>query len=235
MARRKRKRLQTSNASNDPFETRKRLTARLVGNLGEQAGDIESRRAQAMFVVVDPDEVHGVRNALKRQKAGHVFDVVTRCGVGIPSDAAASPLALIDIAIPEAGVAVEIPIEIDECRHSLLEAIRSRHVMLMDSETLIGLQSTSPEEAFAKGLSMVVPLADTAPLIGALQQRVNLPLPTYRPVAIELDDSNRREALDTFISGALLPDRIAIQYRDTDAPSIIIADTDVPAQPSDYS
>jgi hypothetical protein len=217
----------------DPFAARKQLTPRLVGSLGEQVEDIDSRVAQAMFVVVDPDEVPGLREVLERQKAGHSFDVITRCGGGLPADASASPVALINIAIPETDLAIEIALGVDEYRHSLLEAVRSQQVMLLDTDTSIALQSMPSERAFAQGLSMGVPLTDTTPIMGLLQQRVDLPLPSYKPSSIRLTDENRGEAVDHFIRGAVVPRMVAVQYREAHTPSIVIVDGSRPERVSD--
>lgn len=228
------KRRKRGEAKPDPFSDRQPLTALQVGSLGAQGADLDSRRVEAMFVVVDPDDVPGLRNALKRQKAGHDFDVMTRCG-GMIGGLDPSPVALIEIAIPEVGLCLGLAIEVDKYRHSLLEGIRTRRLMLMDSKRSLALQSMPPREALSEGLSMVVPLADVSPLMGLLQQRVDLPMPIYRPISVDLNETNRQEVATGFIDGAAVPDAVAVQYREADKPSIVIVDADLPSRPEPWS
>jgi hypothetical protein len=220
----------------DHWANRQSLTPLLVGSYGLQPGDLETRRAAAMFIVIDPDEVRGLRNILKRQQAGHAFDVITRCGVratkDVPEDV---PLALFDIAFPEVGLALEIAVNVDESRRSLLEAIRSKQLVLVDAERSIALQTMDPQDAVLKGFSIGVPLHDVTPLIGLLQQRVDLPLPVYRPVAHDVAERDPSETIEEFARGAVFPKAIAIQYADTSSATIMVIDPELPDWPDTYT
>jgi hypothetical protein len=230
MARAKRRR--KIDPAADYWANRHSLTPLLVGSFGLQPGNLETRRAAAMFVVIDPDEVPGLRNLLKRQRAGHDFDVMTRCGVRATEGA---PLALIDIAFPEVGLAVEIAVDVDESRRSLLEAIRSQQLMLMDAERSVELQTGAAPDSRLKGFSIAVPLHNVTPLIGLLQQRVDLPLPVYRPVSHDVAGLDPSKAIEEFARGAVVPQAIAIRYADTSSPTIIVIDPELPSWPDAYT
>jgi hypothetical protein len=202
--------------------------------MGGQADDLASRRATEMFVVVDPDEVPGLRNIMRRQQAGHDFEVVTRCGVGMSGGAGEVPIALVNVAFMEVGLAVEIAIEADEYRNSLLELIRTRQLTIMDSDRSLALQSLPPAQAFRQGLSITVPIGNAEPIMGLLQQRVDLPMPIYAPLAVDLDVDNRAEAVEAFLEDARLPAGMAIQYRDNSRPSIILVDNHLPPAPTGH-
>jgi hypothetical protein len=187
-----------------------------------------------MFAVVDPDEVPGLRNILRRQVAGHDFDVITRCGAATQDDPNQTPIALIDVAFTETAVAVELALEVDEYRHSLLELVRSRQLTIMDSDRSIALQSMPMARAMRQGLSITVPIGHLEPIMGLLQQRVELPLPVYEPLSLALDEENRPDAVGAFLEDCRLPAGVGVQYRADSSPSIVIVDPDRPALPAGY-
>lgn len=206
------------------FDDQRRLVPKLVGTIGTYSPGPASARPNAMFAVVDPDEVPGLRDLLEQQKAGRSFDVVTRCGVGLADDGETASIALIAIAFPEIGLSIELVLDPRQYRDSLLNAIRSGKLMLIDEERSHAHVTLTGAEAATIGLGLVVPLADTKPLMGVLQQQLDFPRKEYQPNALELRDENREDVLEAFISDASVPDQIAIQYRETGTPSIVLCD-----------
>jgi hypothetical protein len=220
--------LRRSKVVPDVFDGLKRVVPVQVGSLGAQGEQIDSRRPHAMFVVVDSDDAPGLQQVLEMQKAGRDFDVRTRCGGLVSDDPEESPLALIDLVIPETGMALELVLRVDSYRRSLLEAIRTRRLVIIDVLSARRLQTAPTYDAIGAGLSLQVTLSDVGPLVGLLQQRVNLPMPTYRAQELELAGLDQAQVVRDFTQDAVQPAGLAIQYRDDGTPSIVIVDPDAP-------
>ena len=165
--------------------------------------------------------------------SGSSFDVITRCGGEISGSTESGPIALIEIALPEVDITVQIAIDVDRYHHSLLAAVRSGKFALFTPATAHSLQTEPIPDALHTTPSMLISLADTKPLMGLLQQRVNLPLAEYRPVLMSRDEyDSQDEMIADFLDGACIPMGIAIQYRDTGTPSIVLIDSAAPDRAS---
>ena len=198
---------------------------------GQDDRGLPSRKATEMFVVVDPNDAPGLRGVLEESQAGHEFDVVTRSGAGVLTDPDASPVALLSVRFTEADLVIELAVDVDGNRNSLVELVRTRRLTLMDDARSNALLSLPPTDAFKVGTSVSIPIDHVEPVIGLLQQRVDLPLPTYAPLATDLDDENREDALKSFVAGARAPRAVAVQYRDYGKPSVVIVDPKLPSMP----
>lgn len=188
-----------------------------------------------MFAVVDVDANPRLRSIMRSQQSGHDFDVITRAGMGATDNPQESPFALLDIAFIEADLAIELSVRVDDYRESLLALVRSRRLTLMDRERAHAFQTKSSARAVREGTSISVSFGDLKPIMGVLQQRIDLPLPEYAPLQLALTDENRADMVEAFLDRCRAPAQVGIQYRDEGPPSILIVDRDLPPEPFGYN
>lgn len=175
----------------------------VVGGLVPDPSGGVDHSAYALILTVDVDAVPGFREVIDRQRKGEEFDVVSRWGLAMDESGEQPPVALIDFYLPEFDLGIEIGIDADDYPRSILAAVRSGRVLILDPESYERLQL---EEEAGAYLDSIRPFglspADSKPLIGVLQQRFDFPLETYEPEGGEITDGNREAVTAAFLRDA---------------------------------
>jgi hypothetical protein len=159
--------------------------------------------AFALVLTVDVDAVPGFREVIDRQREGEEFDVISRWGVAMDQSGVRPPVALIDFFLPEFDLGIEIGIDVDQHPKSILAAIRSQRVLILDTDSYERVQTEDEAAAYLESIRPfgLAPV-DSKPLIGVLQQRFDLPLEHYEPESGEITEENREVVLDSMLADA---------------------------------
>jgi hypothetical protein len=194
---------QSSNKMGDP-EKRHRVRPLVVAGalVPDPSGGVE-HEAFALILTLDVDLIPGFREIINRQRNGEEFDVISRWGVAMDKSDEHPPVALIDFYLPEFDLGIEIGIDVDEHPRSILGAIRSRRVLILDPDSYEQLQKAEEGGRFLESIRPFgLGPADSKPLIGVLQQRFDLPLDHYEPEWNEITEENREALASSVLEGA---------------------------------
>jgi hypothetical protein len=220
----------SSEGAPDVNETSKRyrITPQVVaGALVPDPTGGADHSAFALILSVDVDAVPGFQEVIDRQRNGEEFDIISRWGVAMDGDGEHPPLALIDFYLPDFELGIEIGINVDEHPGSILAAIQTGHVAILDTQSYERLQMEDEAGRYLDEIrAFSVSPSDPTLLIGVLQQRFDLPLDKYKPEWMELTDENRESAIAMFLADARLVDGIGISVRGDGPAMIILADSD---------
>jgi len=179
----------------------------------------------ALMLSVDVDSVPGFREVIERQRAGEEFDVVSRWGAVVDKSGKHAPLAIVDFYLPEFELGIEIGIDVDEHPGSILAAIQSGLVVILDIESYERFQRTDESGALFEELRpFSVQPSDPRALIGVMQQRFNMPLQRYEPERVALTDENRDELIAKLFTDARPVKAIGVSVRGDGPATIILVD-----------
>jgi len=176
---------------------------------------------------VDVDSVPGFREVIERQRTGEEFDVVARWGAATDKTGEQAPLAIVDFYLPEFELGIAIGIDVDEHPGSILAAISSGLVIILDTESYERFQMADEPGVLLDELRpFCVQPTDPRALIGLMQQRFNMPLQNYEPERVELTDENRDELISKLFADARPVEGIGVSVRGDGPATIILIDPD---------
>jgi hypothetical protein len=181
----------------------------------------------ALLLTVDVDSVPGFREIIERQRGGEEFDVVSRWGAAMDKSGEHAPLAIVDFYLPEFELGIAIEFDVDEHPNSILAAIQSGLVFVLDTETYERLQMADESGALLDELRpFSVQPTDPRALIAVMQQRFNMPLQRYEPERVAVTDENRDELITKLFADARPVRGIGISVRGDGPATIILVDPD---------
>ena len=194
---------ETTGGLGDPDKQHKVVPLVVSSILTPDPSGGEEHPPQAMLVSIDAESIPGFGEILDRQEAGEEFDVVSRWGALTDQDGKHSPLVLLEFYLPDFDLGVSIPVEVDEYPKSILAAIKTKKIVIVDPAPYVRLQ----EEGEVLGLLdemrvFTISPPDATPAIGVMQQRFDLPRPKYEAEKHDLDEGNRKAAIDLFLKDA---------------------------------
>jgi hypothetical protein len=179
----------------------------------------------AMAITLDVDAIPGLRDVFDRQRAGEEFDVECRWGALMDADGTESPLALVDLYLPDVNLGVEIIIDADRYPDSLLAGVRSGTIYLLDPDLSQELQKRDISSAITEYRPLVIKPPDPKPVVGILQQRHDLPLETYQPEFRDVTAESHNAEVCAFIERTRPITSYAIQYHPDGSPTILIVES----------
>ena len=209
-------------------ENRHRITPLVVaGALLPDPSGGSGHAPFALMLSIDVDSVPGFREVIDRQRAGEEFDVVSRWGAAVDKSGEHAPLAIVDFYLPEFELGIAIGIDVDEHPGSILTAIQSGLVLILDTDSYERLQMADKSGSLLEELRpFSVQPTDPKALIGVMQQRFNMPLQRYEPERIVLTDENRGEMIAKLFADARPVKGIGVSVRGDGPATIILADPD---------
>jgi hypothetical protein len=176
--------------------------------------------AASMVVVLDPEEIPGLAEALDRQGEGHVFDTSTTWGVGRPPQFA-SHTPLLALELPEIDLGFYVAIDADRYLTALKVVTQTKNVMIVDGVQYSEFRSKGIPAVDQADRSLVFQVEDVDLVLPLILQRLDASPGSPESAA---ENETTFKSAEEFIDGASPVELARIQMQPGEPPILIFVD-----------
>jgi hypothetical protein len=176
--------------------------------------------AASMVVVLDPEEIPGLAEALDRQGEGHGFDTMATWGLGLPPQFD-THTPLLALELPEIDLGFYVAIDADQYLTALKVVMQTKNVMILDGDLYSEFRSKDAFDINQPDRLLAFEVEDVDCVLPLILQRLD---PSSQSPESADDNETTFESVEEFVEGATRVKLARIQMKTGEPPILVLVD-----------